>query len=113
MFVQMLQTRPMWHTSDDDGGVQLWVQRDDGTKLRVTRGGKPVGWSWDELVALDAGKKADSRASMFGPKAGETMVSPDDVDRALRSGNMREYERLKAEQRRQELRRQNEAIRKQ
>lgn len=50
-FAQIVRARPLWHTTDDDSGVELWVQRDNGTKTRVTQGGKPVRLTWDQVTA--------------------------------------------------------------
>ena len=45
-----VQSRPMWFTSDDDSGLALYAQGSDGVRYRVTRGGKPVTYSWPDLA---------------------------------------------------------------
>jgi hypothetical protein len=49
-----VQSRPLWHTRDDDSGVQLYAMGNNGTKYRVTRGGQPVSYSWAELQSENA-----------------------------------------------------------
>lgn len=50
-YLELVKSRPLWHTTDDDKGVQLWVQRENGTKVPVTRAGRPVTYTWQELAA--------------------------------------------------------------
>ena len=45
-----VQSRPMWFTRDDDGGLDLYAQGTNGVRYRVTRGGKPVTYSWPDLA---------------------------------------------------------------
>lgn len=50
-YLDLVKSRPLWHTTDDDRGVQLWVLRENGTKVPVTRAGRPVTYTWQELAA--------------------------------------------------------------
>lgn len=45
-----VQARPMWFTSDDDGGMTLFAMGENGVRHRVTRGGKPVTYGWPDLL---------------------------------------------------------------
>lgn len=89
-WVRTIQARPLWHTRDDDGGVDLYAMGANGTKYRVTRGGKPVTFSWGDLKQLTAAPA----------------VSSED---ALARGDMRTYERQRAEEKRLRVQRENEA----
>lgn len=62
-YTDIVKARPMWHTTDDDKGVQLFVVRDNGTKAPVTVGGKPVRKTWTELAAVPV-EKAKERAEV-------------------------------------------------
>ena len=44
-----VRSRPMWFTSDDDSGLSLYAQAANGVRYRVTRGGRPVTYSWADL----------------------------------------------------------------
>lgn len=48
-----VQSRPLWHTRDDDGGLELYAMGNNGTKYRVTRGGQPVTYSWADLATVN------------------------------------------------------------
>lgn len=48
-WLRTVRARPLWFTSDDDGGVGLWAQGADGVRYRVTKGGAPVSFTWAEL----------------------------------------------------------------
>jgi hypothetical protein len=47
-----VKANPLWYTSDDDGGLELWALGNNGVKYRVTRGGQQVKYSWNELKAM-------------------------------------------------------------
>lgn len=65
-YTDIVKSRPLWHTTDDDKGVQLFVVRDNGTKAPVTVGGQPVRKTWIELQAMAASKrKADNAAAIY------------------------------------------------
>jgi len=65
-YTDIVKSRPLWHTTDDDKGVQLFVVRENGTKAPVTVGGKPVRKTWTELQAMTAAKrKADNAAAIY------------------------------------------------
>jgi soluble lytic murein transglycosylase-like protein len=63
--LEQIRARPLWHTTDDDKGVQLYVLRDNGTKLMVTAGGKPVRFTWDQLAAMNDPKAAANEVEAF------------------------------------------------
>ena len=44
-----VQARPLWFASDDDGGLTLFAKGENGVRHRVTRGGKPITYSWTDL----------------------------------------------------------------
>jgi hypothetical protein len=50
-FTEIVRSRPLWHTADDDSGVRLFVVRDDGVKMPVTKGGRPLMFTWEQLQA--------------------------------------------------------------
>jgi len=45
-----VRARPQWFTSEDDGGLQLFATGSNGVRYRVTRGGKPVSYTWADLA---------------------------------------------------------------
>lgn len=45
-----VRARPQWFTSEDDGGLQLFATGANGVRYRVTRGGKPVSYTWANLA---------------------------------------------------------------
>lgn len=62
-YTEIVKSRPLWHTTDDDKGVQLFVVRENGTKAPVTVGGKPLRRTWVELqAAATAKRRADNSA---------------------------------------------------
>lgn len=90
-----VKARPLWFTSDDDGGLQLWAQGSNGVRYRVTRGGAPVAYTWEQLKSQDTEMRNEV---------------PQTVDRALEVGDMRAYERLSAEEKRRQRALDNEEI---
>jgi hypothetical protein len=77
-----VQSRPLWFSNDNDSGITLFAQGSDGVRYRVTRGGQPVSYTWDQLKTTVT--KADEERKTFGSNA---------------RGKMREYN----EQRRQDF----------
>lgn len=67
-----VQSRPMWFTSDNDSGLTLYAQGSNGVRYRVTRGGKPVTYSWPDLagrVAVSTGRVSSGKITdMTGGK---------------------------------------------
>jgi hypothetical protein len=51
-FTSVVKDRPLWHTTDDDTGVRLFVVREDGVKMPVTKAGRPVTYTWEQLQAV-------------------------------------------------------------
>jgi len=51
-FTNVVKARPLWHTTDDDTGVRLFVVREDGVKMPVTKAGRPVTYTWEQLQAV-------------------------------------------------------------
>jgi hypothetical protein len=51
-FTSVVKARPLWHTTDDDTGVRLFVVREDGVKMPVTKAGRPVTYTWEQLQAV-------------------------------------------------------------
>lgn len=62
-YAEIVKSRPLWHTTDDDKGVQLFVVRENGTKAPVTINGSPVKKTWVELQAkaMEATAKSTAR----------------------------------------------------
>lgn len=61
-----VKSRPMWFTRDDDGGLDLYAQGTNGVRYRVTRGGKPVTYSWPDLagrVATGSGRVSSGKVT--------------------------------------------------
>ncbi len=61
-----VRSRPMWFTSDDDSGLTLYAQGANGVRYRVTRGGKPVTYSWPDLagrVATGSGRVSSGKVT--------------------------------------------------
>jgi hypothetical protein len=48
----IVRGRPLWHTTDDNTGVRLFVVRDDNVKAPVTKAGRPVFYTWEQLQAV-------------------------------------------------------------
>jgi len=54
-----IRARAEWFTRQDDGGLELWAMGANGVRYRVTRGGKPVSYSWVDLttrVGVNSGR---------------------------------------------------------
>lgn len=51
-WISTVQANPLWYTSDDDGGLELWAVGNNGVKYRVTRDGQQVKYSWNDLKAM-------------------------------------------------------------
>lgn len=64
-----VRARPMWHTRDDDGGLELYAMGNNGTKYRVTRGGQPVSYSWTELSTENNASRNDMMNAGQGARA--------------------------------------------
>lgn len=62
MFADLVKSRPVWHTTDDDKGVQLYVIQENGVKLPVIANGQPVRKTWQELQAPMLAKQAERDA---------------------------------------------------
>lgn len=63
-WISTVQARPMWFTSDDDKGLALYAMGQNGVRYRVTRGGKPVVYSWPDLagrVAIGSGRVSSGK----------------------------------------------------
>ncbi len=90
-----VRSNAQWYTRDDDAGLDLWAHGDNGVRYRVTRGGKQVSYDWADLKA-----KATTESQRAMPATTKL------VQDAYRQGDMRVYERLKAQER--EARRQKE-----
>jgi len=66
-----VRSRPMWFTNDDDKGLTLYAQGNDGVRYKVTRGGKPVTYSWLDLagrVSKGGGRQASGSVTYPGIK---------------------------------------------
>jgi hypothetical protein len=68
-WTRTVQSRPLWHTRDDDGGLELYAMGSNGTKYRVTRGGQPVSYSWAELETINKTAQDDSIHAGSGVRA--------------------------------------------
>lgn len=53
-WLSTVRARPLWFTTDDDGGLELWAQGNNGVRYRVSREGVPVSYTWEQLMAEDA-----------------------------------------------------------
>lgn len=72
-WLRTVRARPLWFTSDDDGGVGLWAQGADGVRYRVTKGGAPVSFTWAELqlpTRTPAAVPQDMGGAAFVPPRG-------------------------------------------
>jgi len=53
-----VRSRGQWFTRPDDGGLELWAFGKNGVRYRVTRGGKAVSYSWDDLATPQSRRSA-------------------------------------------------------
>lgn len=105
----LVAANAVWYTSPDDSGAQLWVRGRNGTLYRVKQGGRQVSFTFDELTdptVAPAGRAPDAaRRIQGGP------VQPSDLDAALAAGDMRLWERLRAQQKAEQRERDRQPVR--
>lgn len=79
MFADLVKSRPVWHTTDDDKGVQLYVVQENGVKLPVIADGRPVRKTWAELQAPMIAKQAERDARAQRTEALRQQVQPQQI----------------------------------
>jgi len=95
-WVSTVQARPQWYTTDDDSGLSLWATGSNGVRYRVTRGGRPVSYTWAEL---------QTRPQEAMAPGGPVAPPPGVTEAQRRAAEVRAYGRARAE----EMQRQRDA----
>jgi hypothetical protein len=107
----LVRSNAVWYTNSDDDAVQLWVRGDNNILYRVQHGGKQVELTFDKLLTPPANETF--RVPDAQGRIQDRPVAASDLDEALASGDMRLWERLKAQQRAEQRQREMEDIRRQ
>ena len=97
----IVRSNNVWYSNSDNTGLDLWARGDDGVLYRVKQNGVQVSYSFDEL----------KREPEIVKRARAGNIQPNDLDKALATGDMRLYERVRVEQRAAQVRRENESAR--
>lgn len=87
---EMIRSNPVWHTTDDDSGLSLWVKGQNGVVYRVSSNGEPVSFTWEELQAQEVVTRN---------------LPATNVREALQRGDMETFRRLREQQQLERVRR--------
>jgi hypothetical protein len=73
-WLSIVRERPQWFPRENDKGEQnddgmdLWAMGKDGVRYRVTRGGKGVSYTWEELAAVKRAAELDPASRGSGAR---------------------------------------------